>query len=164
VVTSALPEPRRPRRGRGVGRRRPFRAGGRGDAGSMALEVVLITPVLVVFMLMVVAFGRLVWVRGQVEAASRDAARAASLERELGPATDAAARVVDDQLLGRADCTGGLDLPGTTFEAGGVVNVRLTCEVSYSQLGLLGIGASTTVTAESSAPLDINRRTGDGPP
>jgi hypothetical protein len=163
VVTSALPEPRRPRRGRGVGRRRPFRAGGRGDAGSMAVEVVLITPVLVVFMLMVVAFGRLVWVRGQVEAASRDAARAASLERDLGSATDAAVAVVDDQIGDSADCSG-LEFPGTNFEAGGVVNVRLTCNVSYSQLGLLGIGASTTVTAESSAPLDINRRTGGAAP
>lgn len=140
-------------------RRRPFRAGRRGDAGSMALEVTLITPVLVVFMLMVVAFGRLVWVRGQVEAASRDAARAASLERDLGSATDAAAAVVGDQLEGRANCSG-LDFPGTDFDSGGDVTVRLTCEVSYSNLGLLGLGGGTTVTAESTAPLDINRRTG----
>jgi hypothetical protein len=112
---------------------------------------------------MVVAFGRLVWVRGQVEAASRDAARAASLERDLGSATDAAVAVVDDQIGDSADCSG-LEFPGTNFEAGGVVNVRLTCNVSYSQLGLLGIGASTTVTAESSAPLDINRRTGGAAP
>lgn len=161
MVTSALPEPRRPlaqNGGRGVGRRRPFRAGGRGDAGSMAVEVVLITPVLVVFMLMVVAFGRLVWVQGQVEAASRDAARAASLERDLDSATGAALLVVDD-LRDRADC-GTPVFPGTDFQAGGEITVRLTCEVSYSQLGLLGIGASTTVTAESSAPLDENRRTG----
>jgi hypothetical protein len=125
----------------------------------MAVEVTLITPVLVVFMLMVVAFGRLVWVRGQVEAASRDAARAASLERSLGDATGAALDVMDAQLQGRARCDDP-QFPGTDFEAGGVVNVRLTCEVSYSQLGLLGLGGGTTVTAESSAPLDINRRTG----
>jgi hypothetical protein len=125
----------------------------------MAVEVVLITPVLVIFMLMVVAFGRLVWVRGQVEAASRDAARAASLERTLGDATNAAEAVVDAQVRGRAQC-GAPDFPDTDFEAGGVVNVRLTCEVSYSELGLLGLGGGTTVTAESAAPLDINRRTG----
>ena len=143
-------------------RRRWLRAPGPGDAGSMAVEVVLITPVLVVFMLMVVAFGRLVWVRGQVEAASRDAARAASIARTQGQAFDDARAVIDDQIEGRATCQNPT-FPGTDFESGGVVTVRLVCDVSYSELGLLGLPASTTVTAQSSAPIDRFRRTGGAP-
>jgi Flp pilus assembly protein TadG len=130
----------------------------------MALEVTLITPVLVVFMLMVVAFGRLVWVKGQVEAATRDAARAASIARSFDEATGEAEGVVDAQLNGRATCDAPT-FPDTDFAAGGVVTVRLQCHVSYSQLGLLGLGETgTDVVAESSAPLDRFRRTGGGAP
>jgi hypothetical protein len=147
-------------RRRPTARRRPFRPGRRGDSGSMAVEVVLITPVLVVFMLMVVAFGRLVWVRGQVEAASRDAVRAASIARSPGQARIDAQAVANDQLDGRAVC----DPP--TFEGefapGQVITVTLACDVSYAELGLLGLGGGTTVTAESSAPIDLYRRTDTG--
>ena len=153
-----MPEARAPRRP--ASRRRWLRAGGRGDSGSMAVEVVLITPVLVVFMLMVVAFGRLVWVKAQVEAASRDAVRAASIARSPDEARDNALAVANDQLGGRATCR-----PPSfdgAFAAGGTITVTLTCEVSYSELGLLGIGGGTTVTAESSAPIDLYRRTESG--
>lgn len=147
-------------RGRRAARRRPFRRGRRGDAGSMAVEVVLITPVLVVFMLMVVAFGRLVWVRGQVEAASRDAVRAASIARSPGEARTEALAVANDQLDGRATC--GAPAFEGNFAPGQVITVTLTCDVSYSELGLLGLGGGTTVTAESSAPIDLYRRSDTG--
>jgi len=126
----------------------------------MAVEVVLITPVLVAFMLLVVAFGRYVAVRGEVEAASRDAVRAASLERDTTAALAAAGRTANATLGGRWNCQA-LALRGE-FAAGSTISTELTCQVPVDDLGLLGLPGTVTVTATSSAPLDIYRRTGDG--
>ncbi|MBT0772252.1 pilus assembly protein [Kineosporia sp. J2-2] len=132
-----------------------------GDTGAMSVEIVLITPVLVAFMLLVVAFGRYVAVRGDVEAASRDAVRAASLERDQGSAAAAAARTANASLGGRWVCeTVGLS---GDFVAGGTIETELSCRVPVDDLGLLGLPGSVSVRASSSAPLDIYRRTGGNP-
>lgn len=135
------------------------RPGRRRERGSMAVEVVLMIPVLVMFMLLVVAGGRYVSVRADIEAAARDAARAASYERSDGAARAAAAQAVQRGLSSRADC----DPPkftGTRFEPGGVVVVRLDCRVSNEGLGLIGLGGSLPISADSAAPLETYRRTG----
>src|SRR3984885_14397824 len=80
----ADPAPARPGRGRLAGRgERP-----RGDRGSAAAELVLITPLLMLLLLLIVAAGRLADARLQVDSAAMQAARAASLAR--APATAAA--------------------------------------------------------------------------
>lgn len=124
----------------------------------MAVEVVLLAPLLVAFMLLVLAFGRFVAVRGEIEAASRDAARAASLERDAGAAQAAATAAADLQVPDSADC-GGAEVGGN-FAAGGTVTVTLRCNVDLSDLGLIGLGGSTEFVAESAAPIDVFRRTG----
>lgn len=123
----------------------------------MAVEVVLMTPVMVAFLLLIVSFGRYVAVRGEVEAASRDAVRAASLERSASAAEASADRTARASLEGRADCSE-VRLSGA-FVAGGMVTARLTCRVPFGDLGLIGLPGSTTVEATSSAPLDLYRRT-----
>jgi Flp pilus assembly protein TadG len=128
------------------------------DAGTMALEMVLMTPVLVIFLLLVVACGRLVAVRGDVEAASRDAARAASLEHSYVAADGVARRTANASLGGRWDCDQ-LSLAGSDWEAGGTVTVELTCRVPFGDLGLLGLPGTVGVTRDSTAPLDLYRRT-----
>jgi Flp pilus assembly protein TadG len=124
----------------------------------MAVEVVLLTPVLVAFLLLVVAFGRYVAVRGDVEAASRDAVRAASLERTTAGAAHSATQTANASLGGRLQCSG-VQLSGA-FVAGGTVNATLSCRVPLTDLGLLGLPGSVIVGATSSAPLDLYRRTG----
>jgi Flp pilus assembly protein TadG len=124
----------------------------------MAVEMVLLTPVLIAFLLLVAAFGRYVAVRGEVEAASRDAARAASLERGAGAAAFAAQRTASAALTGKAQCTA-VRLSGA-FVAGGTVNATLSCRVPLNDLGLLGLPGSVDVEATSAAPLDLYRRTG----
>lgn len=124
----------------------------------MAVEMVLLAPVMVAFLLLVIAFGRYVSVSGEVEAASRDAVRAASLERSADAAANSARQTATAALAGRWQCD---DVQlGGDFVAGGTITVQLTCSVPFSGLGLLGLPGSVSVDGESSAPLDLYRRTG----
>jgi hypothetical protein len=104
----------------------------------------------------VVALGRYVAVRGEVESATRDAVRAASLERSPAAARQAAESTALASLGGRR-CTA-VTLTGA-FVAGGTITTQLRCQVSFDQLGLLGLPGSVAVGSTSSAPLDLYRRT-----
>ncbi len=128
------------------------------ERGSMAVEMVILAPVMLVFILLVVACGRYVGVRGDIEAASRDAVRAASLERTADAATAAADRVAAIAVEHPERCEPA-ELTGE-FVAGNTITVTVTCDVSYAGLGLLGLPGSKRVSASSSAPLDTYRRTG----
>ncbi|MDQ2689321.1 MAG: pilus assembly protein [Chloroflexota bacterium] len=132
----------------------------RSERGSMSVEVVLTVPILVMFTLLVLAGGRYVAVKADIDAAARDAARAASFERSESAARAAAAEAanssdVDDSFssCAVASITG-------NFEAGGVVNVRVRCTVSNDGLGLVGLTGSRNFEATSSAPIDQFRRFG----
>lgn len=124
----------------------------------MAVEVVVLAPVLFAFVLLIVAMGRYVDVQGEVESTARDAVRAASLERDAPSAIDAARDVVRDSVPAGATCEP-VRLTGA-FVAGGTITAVLECSVSWDGLGFIGLPGSTTVTGESSAPLDTYRRTG----
>jgi Flp pilus assembly protein TadG len=123
----------------------------------MAVEVVLLAPVMVAFLLLVVWFGRYVAVRGEVEAASRDAVRAASMERSSGAAENAARQTANSVLAGRWECSQ-VQLGGA-FVAGGTITVDLECAIPVSDLGLIGIPGTVSVHGGSAAPLDLYRRT-----
>lgn len=127
------------------------------DRGSMAVEVVVMIPILFLFMLLVVAGGRWVSVRADMEAAARDAARAASFERSFGAAEAAASSTASAALDGFASCRmGRFD---SDFTAGGYVEVTIDCNVPNDGLGLLGLPGSLDMSASGSAPLDTYRRT-----
>jgi Flp pilus assembly protein TadG len=124
----------------------------------MAVEVVLMVPILFLFLLLVVVGGRYVSVKADIEAAARDAARAASLERTPADSQSAANSVAVVALDDFATCwvsgvTGNLD-------AGGAVDVEIDCDVPNDGLGLLGIGGTTRISATGSAPIDTYRRFG----
>ena len=131
---------------------------GRGERGSMAVEVVILTPVLMSFILLIVAFGRFVAINGDIEATARDAARAASMELDFPTARQAAHQTVDAGLEDETSC----DAPqvGGDWEPEGEVVVRLRCRVSYHGLGLIGLPGGVHVETVSVAPLDPYRRFG----
>lgn len=124
----------------------------------MSVEIVLLTPVLLMFIYLIVAGGRYVAVQGEVEAVARDAARAASMERSLSAAQSSAADVMSRGLESDVSCQG-LSFAGTDFVPGGQVRVELACRVSYDGLGLIGLPGSVSVDGASTAPLDRFRRT-----
>jgi Flp pilus assembly protein TadG len=130
----------------------------RRERGSMAVEVVILVPVLVAVMMLVVAFGRYVDIRGNVEAAARDAVRAASYERDRFSAQLAAQAVANQSVPSHTTCEP-VSLQGT-FAAGETITVQLTCRVSFDGLGLLGLPGSAPISGQSSAPLDTLRRVG----
>lgn len=131
----------------------------RDERGSMAVEVVLMVPILFLFMLLVVAGGRYVSVKADMDAAARDAARAASIERSSGDARIAARKAATAALDGFATCRMDEDGFGGQFRPGGFVEVKIDCTVPNDGLGLLGVPGSIDMSATASAPLDTFRRT-----
>ena len=129
-----------------------------GERGSMAVEVVLMTPILVLFTLLVVAGGRYVTVRADIESAARDAARAASLERSEPAAQQAATQVATAALGSYSDCVV-KNLDGR-FVSGSAIEVTLDCQVDNNGLGLLGLSGVYRISASGAAPIDTYRRTG----
>lgn len=131
------------------------------ERGSMAIEVVGLTPVLVAVLLLVVAAGKYVDRVADVEAVARDAARAATLERTEWEAAAAANRVVNNaqaRLYDGATCDD--VVIGGTFAAGQTISVTVRCQLPWSGLGFIGLGGSLTIERDAQSPLDQWRRTG----
>ena len=137
-------------------RRRAIEAAG-SERGTMSIEVVILVPVLLLITMVAVAGGRIVSAQGMVEAASRDAARAASMERSVGAANTAANQSLSRADTANANCSAGVDVGG--FRRGGTVRVSVSCHVKLSDLGLIFLPGTTVVRAESSAPVDQWRGT-----
>lgn len=130
----------------------------RSERGSMSVEVVLTVPILVMFTLLVLAGGRYVAVKADIDAAARDAARAASFERSESAARAAAQAAANDSDVDDSFSSCRISGIGGSFQAGGVVDVEVTCTVRNDGLGLIGLTGSRDFTATSSAPIDQYRR------
>jgi len=127
------------------------------DRGSLAIELVILTPLLVIFMMIMVGLGRYVEVQGQVAGAARDAARAASGTQNAGTVLTTAQQTADADLTGGAECAstprvsfGG----GTSLAPGGQINVVVSCTIKLTGLSLAGFAPTKVITAEASAPID----------
>jgi Flp pilus assembly protein TadG len=127
--------------------------------GSASVELVLMTPVLVALLLFVVALGRLASAKGEVDAAARDAARAAANERSVPAARSAAVDAAGATLLDRGvECrsfTVRVDL--AQFRADGLARATVTCAVSLESLGGAGLSMSRTLSSTFTAPVDAYR-------
>ncbi len=138
------------------------KAAARLEAGAATTELALMTPALLAMLLFVALGGRLVLASGDVEGASRDAARAASIERQPESAQSAAATAASATLEGRGVTCRRLEVrvDTTDFGAGGSVTVDVSCEVSLSSLSLLRVPGSRTVKASSTETIDVFRGIG----
>ncbi len=127
-----------------------------GDAGLSTVEVVFLAPVMMLFVLVIVAFGLLVDARGQIDGAARDAARAGSLQRDSATAMRQARQAAEADLT--RTCGGPVTVRKTSagFRPGGLFTVEVSCRVRG--LDMLGLNVVKTLTGRSSAPLDPYRR------
>jgi Flp pilus assembly protein TadG len=131
------------------------------ERGSTSVELVLLTPVLVGLLLLTVAFGRVQNARADIEAASRTAARAASLERSAPAATFAGEQAAAAELDASGyDCTSQrIDVDTSGFAPDALVTVTVACTVDLADVTGMGIPTSRTLVAQFSEPLDRFRGT-----
>lgn len=135
----------------------------RSDRGSEAIQAAIVTPLLIAFVCMAVAAGRLVMSGAKIDAAAEDAARAASIERTHGDATSAAssaaARSLDDQGIKCASKSVSVDASGLNMPTGqvGYTTVTVECTVTLSDLLLPGAPGSKTLTSSFSSVVDAYR-------
>lgn len=127
-----------------------------GDRGLSTVEVVVLAPVMIMFILVLVAFGQLVDGRGALDSAARDAARAGSLQKDHATAMSEARAVAEANL--QDVCSGPVTVVQTSrgFAPDTLFTVQVSCEVRG--LAMLGLDIPTTLTARFSSPLDPYRR------
>jgi Flp pilus assembly protein TadG len=133
------------------------------ERGAAATELVLIAPVLISMLLLVALGGRPLLAGGDVEGASRDAARAASLERDRGAAVAAARKAAEASLADRGITCVRLEAPlapTTNFRPGGTVTVDVSCDVSLASLSLIRVPGRQTVSATATEVIDVYRGAG----
>jgi Flp pilus assembly protein TadG len=120
------------------------------------VELTLLTPVLVIVLLFVVAAGRLVSARQQVDSAARQAARAASIARSAAAAAEAATSTARAALsAGRISCRSfEVAADVRAFRPGGHVTVEVTCSVALADLALLGLPGTRGITGRFSVTVD----------
>ncbi|MGI8328690.1 TadE family protein [Actinomadura scrupuli] len=136
------------------------------DRGTMSLELVIVTPVFIGFMMLLAGFGRIVDVQSQIDGAARDAARAASVARGKdgpGGARSMAERAAVASLGGDGWCSGG---PKTTVDVsdwgpGGQVTATVSCSVDLGDVAWIGIPGTKSMRGSATAPIDrFTRRDG----
>lgn len=131
----------------------------RPEAGHAAIEIVILTPLLLILLLVVVAMGRMAHARQQVESVAADAARAASLERNTALSATAAKQAANAS-LGAAgmSCSGltvGVDV--SNYQPGGRVTVTVSCTARLADLTMAGFPGLRTYRATSTVPIETWR-------
>ncbi|MCG5215504.1 pilus assembly protein [Streptosporangium sp. KLBMP 9127] len=119
----------------------------------------LLTLLLILLALFSVAVGRLVTARLEVNNAAHQAARAASIARTPA-AAGSAARVAATTALAakRVTCARrSVNVGLGSFEPGGNVSVTVTCRVMLSDVAMVRIPGSTSLTATFAVPIDYWR-------
>ncbi|MGW7818704.1 TadE/TadG family type IV pilus assembly protein [Streptomyces puniciscabiei] len=126
------------------------------DRGLSTVEVVILAPVLILFILVLVAFGQLVDGRGAVDGAARDAARAGSIQKDHATALAEARKAAEADLSDV--CSGPVSVVQTSqgFAPDSIFTVEVSCEVRG--LAMLGLNIPTHLSASFSSPLDPFRR------
>ncbi|GAA2545189.1 TadE/TadG family type IV pilus assembly protein [Streptomyces levis] len=135
---------------------RPASRGTADDSGLSTVEVVILAPVMILFILVLVAFGQLVDGRGALDGAARDAARAGSIQKNHALAMAEARKAAEANL---ADvCSGPVTVVQTSqgFEPDTIFTVEVSCQVRG--LAMLGLDIPTRLSASFSSPLDPFRR------
>jgi Flp pilus assembly protein TadG len=130
------------------------------ERGDATIELVLLTPVLFLILSFLVVAGRLTTVRGDVAAASRDAARAASRAATYQQAAQDARTTAEGSLGGRNITCQNLAVTlgdPTAFRVGGTVAVTIACDVSLADVAIPGLPGKRTVADRSVEVIDQYR-------
>ncbi|MGQ4519108.1 TadE family protein [Dermabacteraceae bacterium CCM 9520] len=131
------------------------------ERGSASLETVLITPILIVFLALVIAGGSLALGKQAVTTAAYASARSASLASSPAQARSQAIAAFNASLKssGRSCSNTKININTAGFSRAigqkAQVEVTITCTISYTQLTKIpGLPASKTITETVTSPLD----------
>lgn len=133
------------------------------DRGSAVLEMVILAPVLLLFVVLVIAGGRVTIAQQAVQSAASESARAASIARNpteaAGKATAAGGASLTNQDVRCATADVTVDTTGFTVTVGtpATVAATVTCVVDLSDLAVPGVPGSHTLTSTMTSPLDTYR-------
>jgi Flp pilus assembly protein TadG len=139
-----------------------FSAPGPGrEEGSLTVELVVLTPVLLLFAFLALGLGRYELARDQVIGAARAAAQTTAGSPNAALAQWAAPVVAVPTVFDRVHTCAQLSVSTdvTHFTPGGSVVVTVSCRVDLSDL-MPGFPGSTTITTSVSAPIDPYRTVG----
>ncbi len=127
--------------------------------GEAATTVILMMPIFFILLWFAVFTGRMVNTQQEVHSASRDGARAASVQGTAGNATAVATAAVKESLRGAGLACQNLtvDVNTTAFEAGGRVEVTVTCEVNINDVTSVWTPGAKTFVESSTAFIDTFR-------
>lgn len=134
----------------------------RPEDGSAAVELVLITPVLLLLMMFALAAGRFSVARNRVTESARDAAREASTWPTPDTATAAGVRRgLDSLAASRVSCQAPeVVLDTSQLRPGGAVIADVSCTVMLGDVLGLRIGGSKTFRARAISVVDTFRSGG----
>lgn len=127
--------------------------------GSLTVELVVLTPVIVLFVLVTLAFGRYELAREQVIGAARAAAEAAAVVPSASDAQSAALAAAAPIVEGGAHSCTQLNVVAQTadFFPGGSVTVSVSCEIDLADLLIPGVPGHAEVRVAVHAPIDPYR-------
>lgn len=131
----------------------------RDERGVMAIEILILTPLLVAAIMLIAAGARYVDARGQTNSAAYAAARAASLTSNQEAAVQAGTQAAQDSMSerGHACATLKVDIDAGDFTPGGDVRATVTCVTDLSDLVGFGLPGSKTFTDTAVVPLEQHR-------
>jgi Flp pilus assembly protein TadG len=123
--------------------------------GSLSVELVVLTPVLALFLLVSLAFGRYALAREQMVGGARAAADAAAIAGSALVAQRTAVAAATPVLQSNHSCTHpSVSVDVASFAPGAVVRVSVSCRVDFSDLLVPGFPGSTTISAVQAAVID----------
>ncbi|GAA4561105.1 TadE/TadG family type IV pilus assembly protein [Planotetraspora kaengkrachanensis] len=136
------------------------------DRGSVALETAIIAPAMLAMLVMMIALGRIAIAHGAIDAASRDAARQASIARNPDSARSAALSSAQAALMREGlACSPSVDVDTRAFSEPvgkpAAVTATVTCEIDLADIALPGMPGSKTLTSSFASPIDPFRARGD---
>lgn len=134
------------------------------ERGSTALELVLLSPVLLLVLMLVVGIGRLVDARERVADAAYQAARAATLTLTAPAAEQAATSAAASALSGAGVTCAAMNVTADVgnLTPGSTVSISVTCTVSWAGITGISFGGHQSVTASATSVVDEFRSTGNG--
>ena len=129
------------------------------DRGASTTELVLVTPIIIALLLLVALAGRVTMARSDVVGASRDAARAASLQRTstLARSEGIAAGMASLTERGVECRNPDIRIDVADFRAGGTVAAEVICGIGLDDLALLAVPGEMAATGRAVEVVDLYR-------